>query len=57
MINLKITHVDELDGDERWIILTDEHDECELRIKVEEDNHRVGDEYTMVLKSEKGTVQ
>lgn len=51
MIALKITKVDELEGDERWIILTDDHDECELRIKVEEDNHAVGDEYTMELRA------
>lgn len=57
MINLKITHVDEVEDDEHWIILTDEHDECELRIKVTEENHRVGDEWTMELKSGKGKVQ
>lgn len=59
MINLKITHVDSDvdDTGEEWLILTDEHDECELRIKVTEENHRVGDEWTMELKSGKGKVQ
>lgn len=50
MINLTITHVDAEDDGEQWIILTDEHDECELRIKVEEENHCVGDEWSMELR-------